>query len=151
RRAAGMKIILTTLNAKYIHANLALRYLKAYCRRDFDVDIVEYTIKDPVLNIVGDLYVRKPDVVGFSCYIWNIEQTLEVVRLLKKVLPDVVVVLGGPEVSYDTEEWMEREPAVDFIVMGEGEETFHHLLTELSGSRKFHFVFGAAYRKDGRV
>jgi len=146
-----MKIILTTLNAKYIHANLALRYLKAYCRRDFDVDIVEYTIKDPVLNIVGDLYVRKPDVVGFSCYIWNIEQTLEVVRLLKKVLPDVVVVLGGPEVSYDTEEWMEREPAVDFIVMGEGEETFHHLLTELSGSRKFHFVFGAAYRKDGRV
>jgi len=146
-----MKIILTTLNAKYIHTCLALRYLKAYCQRDFAVDIVEYTIKDPVLNIVGDLYVRKPDVVGFSCYIWNIEQTLEVVRLLKKVLPDVTIVLGGPEVSYDTEEWMRREPAVDFIVMGEGEATFHHLLQELAGSRKFHFVFGAAYRKDGRV
>jgi radical SAM superfamily enzyme YgiQ (UPF0313 family) len=146
-----MNILLTTLNAKYIHTSLALRYLKAYCQRDFAVDIVEYTIKDPVLQVVSDLYVRKPDVIGFSCYIWNIEQTLEIVRLLKKVLPDVTVVLGGPEVSYDTKEWMEREPDVDFIVMGEGEATFHHLLRELQGDRKFHFVFGAAYRKGGEV
>lgn len=146
-----MNILLTTLNAKYIHTSLALRYLKAYCQRDFAVDIIEYTIKDPVLSVVGDLYVRKPDVIGFSCYIWNIEQTLEIVRLLKKVMPDVTIVLGGPEVSYDTKEWMEREPDVDFIVMGEGEATFHHLLQELAGDRKFHFVFGAAYRKDGEV
>lgn len=81
-----MHIICTTLNAKYIHTNLAIRYLKAYAQPEFDVELVEYTIKDPVLNIVTDLYRRKPDVVGFSCYIWNIEQTIEVIQLLKKCI-----------------------------------------------------------------
>lgn len=146
-----MSIIVSTLNAKYIHTNLALRYLKAYCQRDFDVEIVEYTIKDPVMNIVSDLFGRAPDVIGFSCYIWNIEETLEVVRLLKKIRPELTIVLGGPEVSYDTDYWMRSVPEVDFIVMGEGEATFHHLLQELAGDRKFHFVFGAAYRKGDEV
>lgn len=146
-----MKVILATLNAKYIHTSLAIRLLKAYSGHEFDIDLAEYTIKDPILNIVSDLYQKRPDVVGFSCYIWNIEETIKVIELLKKVLPDTAVVLGGPEVSYDTEYWMERVPEVDFIVMGDGEETFHHLLQELAGDRKFHFVFGAAYRKDGEV
>ena len=66
-----MKIIAATLNAKYIHTNLAIRYLKAYAEPEFNVDLVEYTIKDPVMNIVSDLIQKKPDVVGFSCYIWN--------------------------------------------------------------------------------
>lgn len=142
-----MKVVLTTLNAKYIHTSLALRCLKAFSGRDFDIDIAEYTIKDPAMNIVSDLYARRPDVVGFSCYIWNIEETIVVIDMLRKVLPGVRIVLGGPEVSYDTEYWMQRLDAVDFIVMGEGEETFHHLLTEISGEGKFHMVFGAAYRK----
>lgn len=146
-----MKTVLTTLNAKYIHTNLAIRYLKAYAERDFDIEIVEYTIKDPAMNIVTDLYQREPDVIGFSCYIWNIEETIKVIDMVRKVMPDVKIVLGGPEVSYDTEYWMERLPAVDFIVFGEGEETFHHLLTELSGESKFHYVFGLAYRKKGEV
>lgn len=145
-------IVLSTLNAKYIHTSLALRYLKAYSQKDFpDIQIAEYTIKDPAMNIVSDLYQRKPDVVGFSCYIWNIEETIVVIGMLKKIMPDLVVVLGGPEVSYDTDYWMNRLPEVDFIVMGEGEETFHHLLSELRGDRAFYSVFGAAYRKDGRV
>ncbi|MCA1294328.1 B12-binding domain-containing radical SAM protein [Paenibacillus sp. alder61] len=146
-----MKVILATLNAKYIHTSLAIRLLKAYSGNRFDIDLAEYTIKDPVLNIVSDLYQKRPDVVGFSCYIWNIEETIKVVELLRKVLPDTAIVLGGPEVSYDTEYWMRRIPSVDFIVMGDGEETFHHLLEELAGDRKFHFVFGAAYRKDGEI
>jgi radical SAM superfamily enzyme YgiQ (UPF0313 family) len=142
-----MKVVLAALNAKYIHMSLALRCLKAYSGREFDIEIAEYTIKDPAMHIAADLYRRKPDVVGFSCYIWNIEETITVIDMLRKVLPDAVIVLGGPEVSYDTAYWMERLPAVDFIVMGEGEETFHHLLTELAGEGKFHYVFGAAYRK----
>jgi radical SAM superfamily enzyme YgiQ (UPF0313 family) len=142
-----MKIVLAALNAKYIHTSLALRCLKAYSGREFDIEIAEYTIKDPAMHITADLYRRKPDVVGFSCYIWNIEETITVIDMLRKVLPDVRIVLGGPEVSYDTEYWMERLDAVDFIVMGEGEETFHHLLTEIRGEGKFHYVFGAAYRK----
>jgi len=142
-----MKVVLTTLNAKYIHTSLALRCLKAYGEKDFDMDIAEYTIKDPAMNIVSDLFARKPDVVGFSCYIWNIEETITVINMLRKIMPEIRIILGGPEVSYDVEYWMNRVPEVDFIVIGEGEETFHHLLTEVEGNRKFHMVFGIAYRK----
>ncbi|HEU4965213.1 MAG TPA: cobalamin-dependent protein, partial [Bacilli bacterium] len=68
-----MKIVLATLNAKFIHTSLALRYLRAYARQDFpDIDLCEYTIKDVALNIAADIHTRKPDVVAFSCYIWNI-------------------------------------------------------------------------------
>ncbi|GLI06231.1 B12-binding domain-containing radical SAM protein [Paenibacillus tyrfis] len=146
-------IVLSTLNAKYIHTSLALRYLKAFSQHDFPgIQIAEYTIKDPAMNIVSDIYQRKPDVVGFSCYIWNIEETIVVVSMLKKIMPELIVVLGGPEVSYDTEYWMNRLPQVNFIVVGEGEETLHHLLTELEGDRALYSVFGLAYRnKEGRV
>lgn len=146
-----MNVVLATLNAKYIHTSLALRVLKAYCRDEFDIELAEYTIKDPAMTIASDLYRRKPDVIGFSCYIWNIEETIVVIDMLRKVMPDVKIVLGGPEVSYDTEYWMNRLPAVDFIVMGEGEETLRDLLRELAGDRKFHFVFGLAYRKNGET
>lgn len=142
-----MKVVLATLNAKYIHTSLALRCLKAYSGSEFDIDIAEYTIKDPAMNIASDLYRRSPDVVGFSCYIWNIEETITVIDMLRKINPNLHIVLGGPEVSYDTDYWMERLQDVDFIVIGEGEETFHHLLTEIRGDRKYHMVFGAAYRK----
>ncbi|NOV00149.1 B12-binding domain-containing radical SAM protein [Paenibacillus planticolens] len=146
-----MKVLVTTLNAKFIHTSLALRYLKAFCEKDFDVEITEYTIKDPVMNVVSDLYQKAPDVLGFSCYIWNIEETIHIIKMIKKIRPEILIVLGGPEVSYDTDYWMERIPEVDFIVMGEGEETFHHLLTEISTTRKYHFVYGLAYRKGEEV
>ena len=146
-----MKVVLSTLNAKYIHTNMAIRLLKAYSGHEFDIDLVEYTIKDPVMNIVSDLYRRKPDVIGFSCYIWNIEETIRVIEILKKVMPETEIVIGGPEVSYDTEYWMNRIQGVDYIVMGEGEETFHQLLQTISGDRKFHFVYGVAYRKGSEV
>ncbi|WP_046212992.1 B12-binding domain-containing radical SAM protein [Paenibacillus wulumuqiensis] len=146
-----MKVVLSTLNAKYIHTSLAIRCLKAYSEKDFDIDLAEYTIKDPVMNIVSDLYQRRPDVIGFSCYIWNIEETIKVIDVLKKVLPEVRIVLGGPEVSYDTEYWMNRLHNVDFIVIGEGEETFHHLLQEIEGAGKYHFIYGVAYRKGEEV
>jgi anaerobic magnesium-protoporphyrin IX monomethyl ester cyclase len=146
-----MKVVVSTLNAKYIHTSLALRYLKAFCGNDFDVEITEYTIKDPAMNIVSDLYQKAPDVLGFSCYIWNMEETIQIIRMLKKIRPELLIVLGGPEVSYDTEYWMERIPEVDFIVMGEGEETLHQLLQEISTTKKYHFVFGIAYRKDGEI
>lgn len=80
----NMNIIISTLNAKYIHTSLSIRYLKAYAQPDYDVQLAEYTIKDPIMNIVGDLHSKKPDVIGFSCYIWNIEETMKVVAMLKK-------------------------------------------------------------------
>ncbi|SIQ66823.1 Radical SAM superfamily enzyme YgiQ, UPF0313 family [Paenibacillus macquariensis] len=146
-----MKVVLSTLNAKYIHTSLAIRLLKAYSEKEFDIELAEYTIKDPVMNIVSDLYQRKPDVIGFSCYIWNIEETIKVVDIVKQVMPEVTIVLGGPEVSYDTQHWMERIKNVDHIVMGDGEETLHHLLKTIEGDRKFHFVYGATYRKGDEI
>ncbi len=80
-----MKVLVSTLNAKYIHTSLALRYLKAFCEKDFDVEITEYTIKDPVMNVVSDIYQKAPDVLGFSCYIWNIEETITIIKMIKKI------------------------------------------------------------------
>jgi anaerobic magnesium-protoporphyrin IX monomethyl ester cyclase len=146
-----MNIICTTLNAKYIHTNLAIRYLKAYAQPEFDIQIVEYTIKDPVMNIVTDLYQRKPNVIGFSCYIWNIEETIKVIKMLKKIAPDITIVVGGPEVSYDVREWLETVPEFDFIVIGEGEETFKQFLFQLHGEQDFRSVHGLAFRQDGEI
>jgi anaerobic magnesium-protoporphyrin IX monomethyl ester cyclase len=146
-----MNVICSTLNAKFIHTNLAIRYLKAYAAPDFNIQIKEYTIKDPVLNIVTDLYQQKPEVIGFSCYIWNIEETIKVMNLLKKVDPSLIIVLGGPEVTYDTREWMEKIPEVDFIVMGEGEQTFKQLLAEIQKNHNYNKVPGIAFRDNQQI
>lgn len=148
-----MKIIISTLNAKFVHSSLALRYLRSYCRHEFpEIELVEYTINDLTMNIMGDLYERKPDVVAFSCYIWNIRETLEVISLLKKVRPELPIILGGPEVSYDTYEWMKRERNIDFIVMGEGEETFLELLREMEKETpEYSRVNGLSYRENDKV
>jgi len=148
-----MKIVLATLNAKYIHSSLALRYLRAYARADFpNIDLCEYTIKDVTMNVVADIYKRKPDVIGFSCYIWNIEETIPILQMLRKVLPDVKIVLGGPEVTYDSEYFMNRIPEADVIVFGEGEKTFHHVLTEFKGRNRLELVPGILYRdEEGKV
>ncbi|MGG3563439.1 DUF4080 domain-containing protein [Neobacillus rhizosphaerae] len=146
-----MNVICSTLNAKFIHTNLAIRYLKAYAAPEFTIQLKEYTIKDPVMNIVSDLYQSKPAVIGFSCYIWNIEETLKVVNMLKKIDPSILIVLGGPEVTYDTLEWMEKHSEVDFIVIGEGEQTFKQLLTEIETNHDYRNVPGIAYRSEDRV
>jgi len=145
-----MKIIATTLNAKYIHTSLSIRYLKAYAAPEYDIDIPEYTIKDPTLNIVTDLYTRKADVIGFSCYIWNIEETIKIVNLLKKVQPNVIIVLGGPEVSYDVDYWLKRIPKADYFVIGEGEKTFKQLLSFFDGKEQLEQIGGIAYMEDNK-
>lgn len=142
-----MNIVVSTLNAKYIHTSLALRCLKAYAEPDYKVDMAEYTIKDPAMNIVTDLYKRNPDIIGFSCYIWNIEETIKVAQMLKKINPELIIIFGGPEVTYDVTHWLERIPEADFIAIGEGEETFKRLLDELHGERQFENVSGVAFEK----
>ena len=146
-----MNILMSTLNAKYIHTNLAMRLIKAYARPEFEIDLIEYTIKDPTLQIVGDLYQLQPDVMLFSCYIWNVEQTFEVMTLLKKLLPNVIIIIGGPEVSYDLEEWLRQSSAIDFIVVGEGEATTKHLLAEINGKKQYETVAGIAFRQGAEI
>ncbi|MFZ3589573.1 B12-binding domain-containing radical SAM protein [Bacillus sp. DJP31] len=141
-----MNVVLSTLNAKYIHTNLAIRCLRAYVEPEHDVKMAEYTIKDPEMNIVTDLFRHEPDVIGFSCYIWNIEETIKVISILKKIKPDLTIIVGGPEVSYDVTYWLDRLTDVDFIVLGEGEETFKQLLDELKSNKNFVSVPGLAFR-----
>ena len=127
-----MNVVLSTLNSKFIHSSLALRYLKAYGEAHGQAyDIVEYTINMPVLHILSDITEHDIDILGFACYIWNIEMTLHVVDMVKAVRPDIKIVLGGPEVSFTADELLARCPNIDYIVQGEGEEAFHALVTAL--------------------
>ncbi|WP_274309298.1 B12-binding domain-containing radical SAM protein [Solibacillus daqui] len=146
-----MNIVLSTLNAKYIHTNLAIRYLKAAIQPEFVCELAEYTIKDPAFNIVSDLFQKKPDIVGFSCYIWNINETIAVIRMLKTVLPNVKIVLGGPEVSYDVHDWLRKHDEIDYIIMGEGEVSFKEMLRHFNGEIELEKVPGICYLQDGKL
>ena len=149
-----MNVVLSTLNSKFIHSSLALRYLKAYGEAHGQAyDIVEYTINMPVLHILSDITEHDIDVLGFACYIWNIEMTLHVVDMVKSVRPDIKIVLGGPEVSFTADELLERCPNIDYIVQGEGEEAFHALVTALHlGNDGLDPVIpGVRGRRDGSI
>jgi len=123
-----MKILLAAINAKYIHSNLAVYSLKAVTRSYGDqIEIGEYTINQQFDEILSDIYQRQPDVVAFSCYIWNRRLTGELMTELPKILPDVKLWAGGPEVSYDAKEFLEAYPQVTGIMRGEGEGIFSRL------------------------
>ena len=149
-----MNVVLSTLNSKFIHSSLALRYLKAYGEAHGQAyDIVEYTINMPVLHILSDITEHDIDVLGFACYIWNIEMTLHVVDMVKAVRPDIKIVLGGPEVSFTADELLERCPNIDYIVQGEGEEAFHDLVTalQLGNDGLDPVIPGVRGRRDGSI
>src|SRR5690554_2091034 len=105
-------ILLTTLNAKYIHMNLAVRILYDLNHENLNLDWVEFTIKTPIEEMVA--YFSNYDVICFSCYIWNITETLEVCRALKSEYPHIKTLLGGPEVSYEWEPVIAADE-VDYI------------------------------------
>ena len=123
-----MKILLAACNAKYIHSNLAVYNLKS-CSGEYSSRVVvkEYTINQIRDDILKHIYLEQPDVVCFSCYIWNISFVRELVPDLKKILPQVEFWAGGPEVSYDAVEFLKKNPAFFGVMVGEGEETFHEL------------------------
>lgn len=132
-----MKFLLTAVNAKYIHTNPALYSLKAYADRYKEdtgrqekscVQIAEFTINNRFDEILSGIYKQSPDVIAFSCYIWNIREVLSLVRELGKILPSVPLWLGGPEASYKADELLKSYPELTGIMIGEGEETFSELL-----------------------
>lgn len=135
-----MKILLAAINAKYIHSNLAVYSLKAYAEQGLakrhmagedlavhgspEIEIAEYTINQQTDEILRDIFKKRPDVLCISCYIWNISYAEEIVREVGKILPDTVIWLGGPEVSYDATDVLKRLPQVMGVMKGEGEKTF---------------------------
>lgn len=124
-----MKVLLTAINAKYIHSNLAIYDLKAYAKElPVQVELGEYTINQLPEEILRRIYEERADVVAFSCYIWNISMVLSVAEELHKVAPHIHIWLGGPEASYDAAELLKKAPYVELVMVGEGEETFYDLL-----------------------
>ena len=148
-----MKVLLTTLNSKFIHSSLALRYLRAYCGdKPWDLALREFTINDSIHTVMGEIYKEAPDIVAFSCYIWNITETLMLARRIRQVMKNTVIVLGGPEVSYDDRSLMEQHPFIDFVVRGEGEQTFRELMEFLvEGKGKAEDIHGLTFRSPGGI
>lgn len=127
-----MNILLAAINAKYIHSNPAIYCLWSYASKSGlseGLSLAEYTINQQRDVILADLYERRPDVIAFSCYIWNIEVVFHLLEDLQQLLPDTHVWLGGPEVSFHPQQIMEKYPYLKGIMIGEGEETFRELVT----------------------
>ena len=129
-----MKVLLAAVNAKYIHSNLAVYSLRAYALQRCDgicpreIEIAEYTINQPPDEILMDIYGHQPDILCLSCYLWNIISVENLVREIPKILPGIQIWLGGPEVSYNAREMLDKYPEITGIIRGEGEETFADLM-----------------------
>lgn len=159
-----MKFLLAAINAKYIHSNLGLYSIKQYAEKklqleetgacqpvsdcNIQIDMGEYTINQQMETILQDLYRRKPDFVGFSCYIWNIVYVMALIKDIKKIMPKAKLWLGGPEVSHCAETVLKENPEIDGIMTGEGEESFYQLVRSYADKTPFHLIPGLVYRNE---
>lgn len=128
-----MKTVIVALNSKYIHSALAPWYLKANCPPGCgEIKVLEFSINDLTDNVLARIYEENCDVVAFSCYIWNIEEVLKLADNLKKVNPQIKIIVGGPEVSFNANDIMEKYQFIDYIISGEGETAFRRLISSFA-------------------
>lgn len=146
-----MKVLLTAVNSKYIHSNLAVRYLKEFTRElDYECTIREFSINDRIENILEEIILEKADVVAFSCYIWNMEYINRLAELIKLVNDKIQILYGGPEVSFDCEGFL-KEHVGEFLITGEGEETYKEFIEYKLGRRNLETIRGLYYKIDDVV
>ena len=146
-----MKVLLTAVNAKYIHSNPAVyslqKFVTAYAPEyGRNVELAEFTINHYADDILQEIYRRRPDVVAFSCYIWNLQMIERVLEDLPRVLPEVQIWAGGPEVSYDAPDFLKKHDCMTGVMMGEGEETFLELMEYWHGKKKLNEIPGITWR-----
>ena len=142
-----MKMLLVAINAKYIHSNLAVYSLQAYAKKHgYSAELAEYTINHRVDFILEEIYRKKPELLIFSCYIWNLEYVREVAEEFHKLCPEVPIWAGGPEVSFETELFLEKNPEFTGVMMGEGERTFTDLCAYYHGKISLAEIDGISYR-----
>ncbi len=128
-----IKVLLVAINAKHIHKALAVWCIKAYCDNNAagcEFAVFENHINEPIGNIIGEIYKELPDVIGFSTYIWNTDQVVKITGAIKKILPSCIIVLGGPEVSFETS--MDNYPSADYLIKGAGETAFSQLTNSIA-------------------
>ena len=146
-----MKVLLTAINSKFVHSNLAVRYLKAFTKdMDYEGKIREFSINDREENILEEIMKEKPNVVAFSTYIWNIEMVTRISNLIKIVNKNIEIIYGGPEVSYDSKKILE-ELVGDYIIEGEGEKTYREFIEYKLGKRSIDDIRGFYYKENGEV
>ena len=148
-----MKILLAAINAKYIHSNPALLSLRAYAGKYADqIEIRTYTINQHEEEILADLYMARADVLAFSCYIWNISMAEHLAASMHALRPDLPIWFGGPEVSYDAEKCLTRNPALTGIIRGEGEKTFRDLAAfYIEGTGSLDTIRGISFRAEDEI
>ena len=147
-----MKVIISCLNSKFVHASLSPWCLAAgvreFAKNTYDISILESTINGDIQGFAQKIISEKPDIVAFSCYIWNITKTLEICRIIKENYK-CKIVLGGPEVAYRSKDIIERYAFIDFVLSGEGEWSFPVFLDEINGDLSL--ISGLTYRQDGEI
>ncbi|WXR61596.1 DUF4080 domain-containing protein [Peptostreptococcaceae bacterium AGR-M142] len=146
-----MKALITTLNSKYVHTNLAIRYLKAQVEDIIDIELKEFTINTNLNYILKKIYEQKPDLIIFSTYIWNLEETLKISRSLKKIKKDIKILLGGPEVSFEEKDLFLKNDCIDYIIRGEGEFTFKEFIGAYSKGESLSNIKGLTYKLDDKI
>lgn len=143
-----MNITLLAINSKYIHSSLALWYLTAACKPCGDLTPLEHSMNEPLFHILHSVYETEPDVLVVSCYIWNIGYVLRLCGEIKALLPQLTIILGGPEASFRAQELMREHPEIDLILLGEGEESLPAVLRDLPHA---HAVSGCVARKGEEI
>jgi radical SAM superfamily enzyme YgiQ (UPF0313 family) len=130
-----MKTLIIAINSQYVHTNLAVKYLEAACRSECgDVSVLEFSINENHKWIFRRIMAEKPDVVAFSCYIWNIEHVVRLAGDIKKAKREIIVIAGGPEVSFERGGFISE--TADYIICGEGEEDLPLILKLLNSGER---------------
>ncbi|WP_196001321.1 B12-binding domain-containing radical SAM protein [Clostridium sp. 1001271B_151109_B4] len=146
-----MKVLLTAINSKFIHSNLAVRYLKAFTEdMDYTCKIREFSINDRDEKVLEEIIKEKPDVVAFSTYIWNVEMVKRLSNLIKIVNKDIKILYGGPEVSYDSLNIL-KELNGDYLIEGEGEKTYKEFIEYCLGERDVRNIRGLYFKEGNEV
>lgn len=146
-----MKILLTAINSKFVHSNLAVRYLKAFTKDlPYESKIREFSINDREERILKEIIEEKADVVAFSTYIWNVEIVSRVANLIKLVSSQTEILYGGPEVSYDSKDFMEKNIG-EYLIEGEGEKTYRDFVKYKLGLKELSDIKGLYYRKNDEI
>ncbi|MGN0144815.1 MAG: B12-binding domain-containing radical SAM protein, partial [Clostridium sp.] len=146
-----MKVLLTAINSKYIHSNLAVRYLRSFTKDlDYEGKIKEFTINDRVERVLEEIINENPDIVAFSTYIWNVEMVSRLSELIKQVDSDIEILYGGPEVSFDSRAFL-KDQAGEYVIEGEGEKTYREFILYKLGKMKLEEVRGLHYKRNDNV
>lgn len=150
-----LSAVICVLNSQYIHSSLApwclLAGADSYCKSGINVKVTEGTINEKIENVASRIIKQNPKVIGFSCYIWNITETIELLTLIKSKLPNAVIILGGPEVSYNAEEILKKHELVDYVISGEGEKPFALLLNAIYKNTDIKNIPGICYRNKEKI